>query len=76
VEVEVALGADGKKFKIDPQRLLYSLQWLPNGTPPDLHLQFVRDANLWYDFVAILLLGALSKHDPQLRDRLHAATAV
>jgi hypothetical protein len=41
VEVEdaAALGADGKKFKIDPRRLLYSLQWRHNGTPPDLYLQ-------------------------------------
>jgi hypothetical protein len=42
VEVEdaAALGADGKKFKIDAQWLLYSLQW--KGTPPDFHLQLVR----------------------------------
>jgi hypothetical protein len=32
-----------KKFKIEPQRLLYSLQWKHNGTPPDFHLQLVRD---------------------------------
>jgi hypothetical protein len=31
VEEAVALGADGKKFKIEPQRLLYSLQWKHNG---------------------------------------------
>jgi hypothetical protein len=38
-----------------------------------LHLQLVRDPQLWFDFVATLLLGALSKHDPHLRDRLRAA---
>jgi hypothetical protein len=27
VENAAAIGADGKKFKIEPQRLLYSLQW-------------------------------------------------
>jgi predicted DNA-binding transcriptional regulator YafY len=35
---------EGKKFKIDPQRLLYSLQWLHNSSPPDFHLQLVRRA--------------------------------
>jgi hypothetical protein len=36
-------------------------------------LQLVRDPQLWFDFVATLLLGALCKHDPQLRDRPRAA---
>jgi hypothetical protein len=35
---------EGKRFKVDPQRLLYSLQWLHNGTPPDFNLQLVRDS--------------------------------
>jgi hypothetical protein len=68
-------GADAKKFKADLQRLLYSLQWRHNATPPDPHLQLVRDPQPWFDFVATMLLGALSKHDPQLQDRLRAATA-
>jgi hypothetical protein len=77
VEVQdaAALGEDGKKFKIDPQRLLYSLQWLHNASPPDLHLQLVRDPAIWFDFVANALLGALSKNDPDLREPLRAATA-
>jgi hypothetical protein len=33
----------------------------------------VRDPALWFDFVANMLLGALSKHDPKLRDRLRPA---
>jgi hypothetical protein len=37
------------KFKIEPQRLLYSSQWLHTGTPPDFHLQLVRDPALWFD---------------------------
>jgi len=68
-------GADAKRFKIDPERLLYSLLWKHNGKPPDLHLQLVRDPTLWFDFVANALLGELSKHDPGLRDRLQAAAA-
>jgi hypothetical protein len=75
VEVEdaAAIGAGAKKFKVDPQRLLYSLQWNHNGTPPDFHLQLATEPALWFDFVATLLLGALSKHEPELRDRLRAA---
>jgi hypothetical protein len=68
-----ALGGKGKKFKLEPQRLLYSLQWRHNATPPDLHLRLVRDPQLWFDFVATMLLGALSNHDPELRARLRAA---
>jgi hypothetical protein len=66
----------GKKFKIDPQRLLYSLQWKHNATPPDLHLQLVRDPHLWFDAVSLALLAELSRHDPQLRDSLRAACAL
>jgi hypothetical protein len=49
------------------------LQWRHNGTPPDLHLQLVCDPQRWFDFVASMLLGALSKHIPELRDRLRTA---
>jgi hypothetical protein len=39
---EAVGGADAKRFKIEPQRLLYSLQRLHNGTPPDFQLQLAR----------------------------------
>jgi hypothetical protein len=68
-------AVNGKKFKLDPQRLLYSLQWLHKGTLPDLHWQLVRESGEWFDSVATSPLGALNRHDPQLRDRLWAATA-
>jgi hypothetical protein len=42
-------AVEGKKFKIDPQRMLYSLQ---RGTPPDFHLQLVRSPQFWFNFVA------------------------
>jgi hypothetical protein len=29
-------------------------------------LQLVRDPQLWFDFVAAMLFGALDKHDPYL----------
>jgi hypothetical protein len=64
---------EGKRFKIDPRRLLYSLQWLHNGTPPDFHLQLVRDPQLWFDAVSLALLAELSRHVPELRDQLRAA---
>ena len=72
---EASGGADAKRFKIDPQHLLYSLRWMHNATPPDLHLQLVKDPGLWFDFVGNTLLGALSEHDPDLRERLAAANA-
>jgi hypothetical protein len=63
VEVEdftaAAPSGEGKKFKIDPQRLLYSLQWKHDGTPPDLHLQLVRDPQQWFDMVSLTLLAEL-----------------
>jgi hypothetical protein len=64
-----ALGREGKKFKIDQQRLLYSLHWKHEGTPPDIHLRLARDPRLRFDFVATALLGALNRHDPH-RERL------
>jgi hypothetical protein len=75
VEDAAAIGAEAKKFEIDPQRLLYSLQWRHNAQPPDFHLQLVRDPQPWFDFVAAMPPDALSKHDPGLRDRLPTATA-
>jgi hypothetical protein len=59
---------EGKKFRIDPRRL--SLHWKHNATPPDLHLQLVRDPQLWFDFVVTMLLGELKRHDPNLRAKL------
>jgi hypothetical protein len=51
---------------------LYSLQWC-NATPPDFHLQLVRDPQLWFNFVVTMLLGELKRHDPRLRETLAAA---
>jgi hypothetical protein len=36
IEVQSLAAVDGVKFKLDPAGLIYSLQWLHNGTPPDL----------------------------------------
>ena len=68
-------GADAKRFKFGPDRLLYSLRWKHNATPADLHLQLVKDPDLWFEPVANLLLEAVAQHDPSLRERLLAAAA-
>jgi hypothetical protein len=38
-------------------------------------LQLVKDPALWFQFVGNVLLGALTRHDPQLRDNLSATSA-
>jgi hypothetical protein len=75
VDVQDFAAVNSKKFKTEPQRLLYSLQWQHNGTPPGLHLQLVRDPRLWFESVGAALLGALTRHDPQLCDRIRALAA-
>lgn len=61
------LGEDGKKFKFDPQRMLYALAWKHKAVPADLELQLVRDPVTWFNYVATLLLGALNRADPTVR---------
>jgi hypothetical protein len=63
------VGADGKKFKIDPQRLLYSPQWKHNGTPPDFHLSLVQHhPEQWINTANLTLLGALRRRAPEAID--------
>jgi hypothetical protein len=52
-----------------------SLQWVHKATPPDFHLQLLRDPKEWFDAVSLTVLAELSRHDPQLRDRLRTAAA-
>jgi hypothetical protein len=77
--VEDSTGAapsgEGKKCKIDPRRPLCSLRRKHTATPRDFQLALVNGPAIWFDFVATMLLDALTKHDPHLRDRLRAATA-
>jgi hypothetical protein len=68
-----APSGTSREFKIVPERLLYSLRWKHNGTPPDLRLQLVRDPRLWFDAVSLALLADLSKHAPELPERLRTA---
>jgi hypothetical protein len=62
-------GADAKRFKIDPQRLLYSLQWKHNCTPPDFHLSLVQDLpEQWVSAADLVLLGELRRRAPEAID--------
>jgi hypothetical protein len=68
-----ALGAnDAKKCKLDPQRILFSLQYQHNAIPPDFYLVLIRDPRLWFEWVAVRLLGELNRREPHLFDKLHA----
>ena len=70
VEVENFAAVDGKKFKFDPQRLLYSLQYQHNAIPPDFDLVLVRDPRQWFGAVATELLAELNRHEEHLFDKL------
>jgi hypothetical protein len=72
IDASSRLAEDGKKFKIDPSCLLFALRWLDRDEPPDLDLTLVRDPATWFDRVAMLLFGALNRHDPHLFDSMHA----
>jgi hypothetical protein len=61
-----ALGGEGKKFKIDPQRLLYSLRWRHNGLPPDYQMVLNQDEpQQWVNAVNLTLPDALRRHAPE-----------
>ena len=66
------LAENGRKFKIDPSRLLYALRWLDRGEPPDLDLTLVRDPATWFDGVTMRLFDALNRQDPHLFDSMRA----
>lgn len=68
IDATSQLAEDGKKFKVDPSRILYALRWLNWDEPPDLDLTLVRDPALWFKDVTTPLLGALNRHDPHLFD--------
>jgi hypothetical protein len=74
VDASSQLAENGRKFKVEPSRLLYALRWLHRGEPSDLDLTLVRDPALWFNYVATLWLGALNRHDPHLFDTLPLPT--
>ncbi len=48
--------------------MLYALLRRHNVTPPDFHLQLVHDPQLWFEFVATVLLAELRRRDPHPRE--------
>jgi hypothetical protein len=66
---------NGVKFRFDPDRLLYALRWKHRATPPDVELVLIgeRNPNVWYPYVADLLLSALRRADPHLFEALQSA---
>jgi len=58
-----------KKFKIDPERLLYSLRWKHKGEPPDLELALIQDEPAgWVNAANLTLLGELRRRAPEAID--------
>lgn len=57
------------RVKLDPQRILFSLQYRHNAVPSDFNLLLLGEPQRWFDAVA--LLGELNRRDPHLFDRLH-----
>jgi hypothetical protein len=58
-------SADGAAFKLDPERLRYSLQWKHNGTPPDFEMVLVQNEPVgWVHTANLTLLGELRRRAP------------
>jgi hypothetical protein len=70
IDVEDFTGRNGKKFKLDPQRVLFSLRWVHNAIPPDFDLLLYKEPVQWFPAVAPLLLSELNRHDSHLFDEL------
>jgi hypothetical protein len=66
VDVERFDAIDGYEFKLDPSRLVYSLQWQHKGHPPDLHLALVQETpEQWVNAASLVLLSALRRRAPE-----------
>jgi hypothetical protein len=61
---------DGKRAKLDPARVLFSLQYVHNAIPPDFELLLFGDTREWLDAVATTLAGELSRRQPHLFEKL------
>jgi hypothetical protein len=71
--IDVYAAVEDELFRIQPACLLYSLVWKHRATPPDFHLQLVRDgARMWAEAVVVTLFAELRARDPHLLDGLTA----
>jgi hypothetical protein len=68
--VEEENFGDGKRAKLDPARVLFSLRYQHNATPPDFELLLFDEPRLWLGAVTATLLGELSRRQPHLFDKL------
>jgi hypothetical protein len=62
-------SADGAAVKLDPARLIYSLQWKHNAHPPDFELVLVQhDPPGWVNTANLVLLSELRRRAPYAID--------
>ena len=61
---------NGKRAKLDPARVLFSLRYVHNGLPPDFELLLFDEPQLWLGAVTATLLGELNRCQPHLFDQL------
>jgi hypothetical protein len=60
----------GKRAKLDPARVLFSLRHVHNAIPSDFELLLFDEPRLWLGAVTATLLGELSRRKPHLFDQL------
>jgi hypothetical protein len=62
-------SASGAAFKLDPGRLVYSLQWKHNAHPPDYEMVLIQDKSPgWVNTANLVLLGELRRRAPHAID--------
>jgi hypothetical protein len=55
-------SSNGAAFKLDPARLVYSLQWQHNAYPPDFELMLLQDEpQQWVNTANLTLLAELRR---------------
>jgi hypothetical protein len=48
IELKNFDAIDRKEFKLEPQRMLYALRWLHNGSPPDFKSTLLGESQRWF----------------------------
>jgi hypothetical protein len=57
------------RFKLDPGRLVYALQWKHNAEPPDYEMVLIQDEpSGWVNTANLTLLGELRRRAPHAID--------
>jgi hypothetical protein len=63
----------GKRAKLDPARVLFTLRYVHNAVPPDFELLLFGVPRLWLGAATATLFGELSRRQPHLFDKLRTA---